>query len=557
VVHWECNMPLENLTNDAFANKMADYYHTHLGAAEFKSIREEATSGNNPKTPLWLPQPYIQRGIQKGSGIPNLGINLLTAPVIDTARVTKFMGSPKGLLFIAKQVGLQMSNPKGEFLTPGPINAGRIYNPAATIAQILTGPLGVHMDRHALGPLNPEALNYEKRIKAKTFLGQNRLVSVANQLNVGHFRKLTLAPSETDDITSEKPFIKKIADRIKNTNWYINRSKKINALSGWGGPNSLFGIGWTTHRTSKPQRIDGEVIAKYQPPTGTDLPIGDSGPDSYTAKLPEGMYVNAHNFFNPINPNDPKLKADSSQTKYENPLAKYKTLEYGDIVKEPKARVSDGTRRSFRDGTRYAATDVAYSRIGLIDYGKGDKADDEYGDAGSDYITLKIQRGDSSVRFRSYGLGSITDNTTFNWTEVKYSGRTMAQQKFDSIARDISHDIMIVAFTAGELKTNYNKLNTLYQLASPEIDATTGLPSAAHCQLTLGDLYVGQNVIIDKITFTVDESTSWDIAYGAEDTETAKAELPMVIKLNMGYKLLTNRNGGFFSNTTNYWKTFE
>ena len=552
---WELNMGfLENLTNDAFANKMADHYQTHIGAAPFKSIRAEAEN-RNIRTPLWMAQPFMQRGIQKGQSNPSNEINFLTAPVIDTGRIAKFMGSPKGLLFIAKQAGLQLSNPKGEFLAPGPINAGRIYNPLATVAQIPAGALGIHIDRHGLGPLNLEAINYEKRIKAKAFIGQNRLVAIANQLNVGYFKKLIVAPSE--DVNSDKTFIQKVADKIKNTNWYINRGQKINAMSGLGGPNSLFGIGRTRHFTSKPPRIDGEIIIKYEPPNGTNLPVGELGPGSYTKKLPEGMYANAHNFFNPVDPNDPKLKADSSQTNYENPLAKYKTLEYGDITRKGKINDSSNAIRSFRNGTEYEPQDNSYARLGLIDYGKSKGGQpDQYGElfgSTSDYVTLKLTRGDDVIRFRSYGLGSITDNTSFSWSEVKYAGRTMAQQKFDSVSRDVSHDLMIVSFTAVEAKQNYIRLNKLYQMASPSL--SSGLATAAFCKLTLGDLYKDQNVIIDKITFTVDEDVPWDINIGTPDTETAEAELPMVIKLNLGYKLLTNADGGFFSKGTRYWKT--
>ena len=129
----------------------------------------------------------------------------------------------------------------------------------------------------------------------------------------------------------------------------------------------------------------------------------------------------------------------------------------------------------------------------------------------------------------------------------------MAQHKFDSVARDVSHDLTIVAFSALELDMNYKKLNKLYQMASPSVDATTGLATAPFCKLTLGDLYNNVNVIIDKITFTVDEATSWDINYGESQVETAGAELPMVVKLNLGYKLITNADGGFFSKSNNYW----
>ena len=565
---WELDMGfLENLTNDAFANKMAehyqaqifpaapqmphatdglspdkkaDYFHTHIGAASFKSIRAEAEN-KNIRTPLWMAQPFMQRGIQKGQDNPSNKINFLTAPVIDTGRIAKFMGSPKGLLFIAKQAGLQLSNPKGEFLAPGPINAGRIYNPLATAAQIPAGALGIHIDRHGLGPLNPEAINYEKRIKAKTLLKSNRLVDIASQLKVGYFKSLTTSPSSFDQ--SEMSPLEALLAKLKNGNIYISRKKNIKAMSGLGGPGSVFGIGFTTHRTSTVTGLNGFIAISYTPDETYKELRSEGG--NYVGGLGPGIEKLGDDF-NPIN-----LPAKSG----DDAIIKYGALDYGGITRKGKTNDSSNAIRSFRDGTEYE--DNSYSRLGLIDYGKSKGYEpDQYGEAFgsiSDYVTLKLTRGSDIIRFRSYGLGSITDNTSFSWSEVKYAGRTLAQQKFESVARDVSHDLMIVSFTAMEAKQNYIRLNKLYQMASPSIKS--GLATAAFCQLTLGDLYKDQNVIIDKITFTVDEDVPWDINLGTPDTETAEAELPMVIKLNLGYKLLTNADGGFFTKGSRYWKT--
>ena len=418
---WELNMPLENLTNDAFANRMADYYQKHIGAAEFKDIRSEITSRDNPQTPLWLTQPFIQRGIQKGKDNPSGKINFITAPVLHTARIAKFMASPNGLLFVAKQASLLASFTKSQI--------------------------------------------EDKRL-----------------------------------------------------------------------PNIKLGI-----------------AQQYFP--SPESYIGNPGPNSYSKKTPEGKFKSEteKKTFDPI-----EKDANISN---EEQIAKYKTLDYGAIRVAADSVSTTTPIKSFKDGTRYDATDGSYAKYGLIDYGApGVDASDTYGDdndGNTDYVTLKFKgtvngKADQELKFRSYGLGSITDNTAFSWSDVQYAGRTMAQQKFDSVARDISHDLMIVAFTPTELKQNYNRLNKLYQMASPSID-TDGLATSPFCKFTLGDLYTEVNVIIDKITFTVDEDTSWDIGVGSKNTETMDKQLPMVIKLNLGYKFLTNADGGFFSNTSNYW----
>ena len=550
---WEHNMGfLENLTNKDFANKMADHYHTHIGAAEFKSIRAEA---ENIQTPMWLPQPFIQRGIQGNNLINFEKLNFITAPIQDAERITKFMGSPKGLIFIAKQLGLQLSNPKGEFATT-PLHGNRIYNPIGTVAQILANPLGIHIDRHALGPLNPKATNYEGRIKAKTLIKSNRLVDIASQLELGYFRDdLATIPKEGRTDTSKMTMLQAVPIILKESNFYLGGSKKIAAMSGLGGPGSVFGIGRTTHRTSTTTGLSGlyQIHYKY----GSSYKDVKSEEGKYVGTIGPGIQKQGEDF-NPI-----KIPAESGP----NGPVNFKTLEYGDIVKEPSERQSAGTMRHFSTGIRYGNNN-SYARLGLIDYGKSNGSeDDKYGEENNedtDYVTLMFQGkingvSDQKLKFRSYGLGSITDNTSFSWSEVKYSGRTMAQHKLGEVSRDVSHDLMIVAFTPGELKQNYNKLNKLYQMASPSVD-NDGKASSPFCKFTLGDLYTEVNVIIDKITFTIDESTSWDINHadaGYEDTDTAGAELPMVIKLNLGYKMLTNADGGFFTNSSKFWKTFD
>ena len=542
---------LENLTNDAFANKMADHYHTHIGAAGYKSIRAEA--GDNPQTPAWGAQPYLERGMRGD-------ISQLTAPAFDSIRIGGFMTSPKGLLFIAKQAGLQRSNPRGEYPIPG-VNPGRSYNAPSTLAQVLLGPLGIHIDRHGNGSLNIEANNYEARIKAKNnpqgLPTANRLVSIARDLKLGYHKDLNVSVSSFAKHDMDKDTLE--SNRIQDTNFYKKRTRVINKISGKGGANSLFGLGFTNIRTSTATGLDGLINISYK--------YGKSYKDQ---RFKGEGYVGA---FGPLidelgddfNPTGPYELDPQSVKAKANSLAKYKTLDYGGIVKAGKATNNTTNIKSFTtkgddgEALRYDSTDSinAYTRLGLIDYGTVSRLADEdaqydkygEGESLSDYITFKLKSDTQTVYLRSYGLGTITDNTSFSWSEVKYAGRTMAQHKFDSVARDVSHDLTVVAFNKKELKRNIAKLNLLYQIASPSIDSGSGLASAPLVQLSLGDLYKEQNVIIDKITFTVDEATSWDIEYG----ETGGAELPMMVKLSLGYKLLTNSDGDFFTNASKYW----
>jgi len=114
-------------------------------------------------------QPFILRDIgsnwslfSDGPG-PKFGIDLIRGGVgtainrslFDAARIGKFLISPKGLLFILKEVGLQLTNPKVQTDNILGLGSNRVYPLAlSTLAQTLTNAVGIHLVRHGLGPLN-------------------------------------------------------------------------------------------------------------------------------------------------------------------------------------------------------------------------------------------------------------------------------------------------------------------------------------------------------------------------------------------------------------------
>jgi hypothetical protein len=127
-------------------------------------------------------QPFILRDIGENWSLfsdgpgPKFGIDLIRGGVgtainrslWDVLRIGKFLISPKGLLFIAKNVGLQLTNPKMQMDSILGIGANRIYPLGlSTLAQTLTNAVGIHLIRHGLGPLNgtlPNNARYEDNV---------------------------------------------------------------------------------------------------------------------------------------------------------------------------------------------------------------------------------------------------------------------------------------------------------------------------------------------------------------------------------------------------------
>jgi len=137
------------------------------------------------------------------------------AAVNDTFRIGAFLTSlPKGPLFIAKQVGLQLSNPKLEVkkglkgiassilgslfnanpgqalgtLTGGLLGPTRVYNLGInTLAQVPVNAFGTHFVRHGLLPVQDEDSKYENvvRFNNQGNSTNNRLVELTKKFTLG------------------------------------------------------------------------------------------------------------------------------------------------------------------------------------------------------------------------------------------------------------------------------------------------------------------------------------------------------------------------------------
>jgi hypothetical protein len=189
-------MPLIDLKTDL---KSIKYGHDRPGGGN--SGQPYITNDiNNPKNTLGFDDGLIRGG----------AIGAAKHSISDTLRIGKFLtDAPQGPLFIAKQVGLQLSNPKIEtrkitlnngggilgFLgnalnslnnTLGPT---RIYNLGInTIAQIPVEAFGGHFTRHGLLPVQTDASKYEAVVKSNNENNNsknNRLVGLATKFQLG------------------------------------------------------------------------------------------------------------------------------------------------------------------------------------------------------------------------------------------------------------------------------------------------------------------------------------------------------------------------------------
>lgn len=164
----------------------------------------------------------------------------LERSAIDTARLAKFMASPKGLVWAITQVGLGKSNPLVEKNPENvlPFNDTRSHSGLSTLLSVPGTAFGSHFTRHGIPFLN-EAASYEKVIQYQTKnsnenINSNRLLKLKKEL-------LTSAGGAPSTNTIAK--LQKLSSLVKG-----NDNPIIQTLSGLGGPGSVYGLGSTTIR---------------------------------------------------------------------------------------------------------------------------------------------------------------------------------------------------------------------------------------------------------------------------------------------------------------------
>jgi hypothetical protein len=545
------------------ASRNLEKMYKKIGKLKFVSLRKEAER-NNPRAPLFMKAPLVQRGLSKGADNPSNfmeKIHDLTAPVIDLVRVGKYLASPDGLLFMAKQVGLQLTNVKGQFTTD--IHANRIFNPLSFAAQVPANVLGIHIDRHNLGPLNESegalATNYEGMMLHsepdidKTYQN-NRLVGLMGDFGLG--------------IGSDY-------DPSK-----IVLGGKIDSLSGNNGPHALYGIvgdspiyrstygrgGMAietseftpdfpyakTYATPSSEVKGGESNPDFQIAVGTD---GRDDTDAYWTKKVKKLGTGdasdlptkaAHGFPSAEGPIDPSEEVRGSFAVHD-----YETLT--SFRAQPKSFLD------FRDKDGMEYKNDIIKRLRITDYGKtpgvASETQDMYGDDpdnDNDFVKVKIVSRDPeiAVQVRAYNL-EVEDKLTPSYSEIKYSGNPASSHIFDTIGRGFTLKFAVPSFSSQELKRNYLRLNNLMRLASPKI--VSKYASGNILEITVGHLWIDQAIIIDGFDYKFMDD-SWDIAFG-KGHETSGFELPLHYECTVSGKFLLNADGGVWNNNGEFFNS--
>ena len=245
---------------------------------DLKSLKygDDRPGGGDSKQPYYTVDINdIDKGINKfrltkfDDGLIRGGVvGAANASVIDTMRIGKFLFTDiKGPLFIFKQVGLQLSNPRLEVpknnrniiqggldnissvSTNGLLQPTRIYNLGInTLAQVPVSAIGGHITRHGILPVQNEASKYEAIVTANNE-NHNRLSALTKKFELGDrkFNNQT-NPSLLTRVNNLLGLANSISTIFGGPNIpSINQNPESLIIDQYaGGPDSVYGIGKTT-----------------------------------------------------------------------------------------------------------------------------------------------------------------------------------------------------------------------------------------------------------------------------------------------------------------------
>ena len=546
-------------------------------------------------------QPYIKNNINDpinqigfDDGLVRGGaVGALKSSVIDTLRIGKFLTDlPKGPLWIVKQVGLQLSNPKLESKKSATgigfidniankidskfgIGPTRTYNLGInTIAQVPVNAFGIHFNRHGLLPVQDDNTKYLSVVKENnqntgttgariTPNSKNRLLKYAADLLPGkppQSKPLGVIDQILSIIPGGSLFVKPQQQTIDS---YI------------GGPGSVYGVGktfikrydYTSNGLNKQQPQDKGKV-NYPALLGVSRIYFAANTGIFAGIFPDkdAAIKNGMDLASPT-----KLPAQLNQTavNYTNPSIK----KYADLRKQ----VANQTTGSIFDTEfrfvypvqeSYTANLISYNnginkivikgswfsmnRETRIGSGRQDeinltplfyspsKPGNSVFISGKEYKTrdlIKFRIGaidtDSPANttwmvFRAY-LNGFQDSFNADWSDIKYIGRGEKFKLYNGFDRSVTFNFKVAALSAKEMEPMYQKLNYLASNMMP--DYNDNVMRGPFMKLTIGDYLNAQPGVFTSLQYSIADDTPWEISIDQPEGGSTLYDLPHIINV--------------------------
>ena len=162
------------------------------------------------------------------------------------------------------------------------------------------------------------------------------------------------------------------------------------------------------------------------------------------------------------------------------------------------------------------------------------------------------KEADDIIVFRAT-LTNLDDQFSPSWNRVDMIGRADPNYHYSGFERSMQLGFNIYATDRDEVKPIWRKLNALAGYTAPTYDVNSIGIIGPWLRITVGDLLVQQPVIIESLSYTLnDDQTTWEINI---EQDPEMKQVPIKISVTLQLKVITEylpeKNGQFYTLSKN------
>ena len=423
----------------------------------------------------------------------------------DLKRITKFLLTPKGLLFIGKQQILATQNP----IVPGrPNRSGQLkgfYNPLTTLVQVAASGTGLHLEKQGLLPIGLQ----DNQVKYETVYTQ---LDKDREGRLYNLYKYKIAKDKIE--VSSKAVLEKTGISTDS----------LNLIEYNGGPGVLKTIiRATNHGVYNGSGLGDSIYTWNQKDFNNVIPASQNG---YKKTILT----------------DFRSRIAASAINRTTGVFGENTVDYtlDKVNKITRVGLGDPGRRARNRSILYRGDFESVDKVAAMPLYKGSiAAEDGYT---RDFIRFRFEVLDNdtgtptNIHFRAF-LGAITDNFTGKWGSTNYVGRGDSFHNYEGFTRSISLSFTVHPQTRDEMAAMYQKLTYLASTLAPDYSSTGGYMRGNIVRLVVGSYLYRIPGFITSLTYTVPEDASWEIAYNEPEkgTESDQLETPRHFNVQLNF----------------------
>ena len=617
-------MALKDLITD-----LGSFYENNPFAAKFKSKAGPTyaqKSGFNQRSFKYgddrpdggsSKQPFVRSVLPDVNSDPTSATGLLagitrqiTARVDDLERIGKYLITPKGLQFIAKQELLSTQNP----IVPGrPNRSGPLkgfYNPLNTLAQVGASGTGVHLEKQGLLPIGfkAEQVKYGEVYLRDYSTYRNKLLMLhASKLSKKGAERQAQNPNLEDfGIATDfdhlfnypggpgilRTIVPFASNRVYNGEdkhtveaVYLNSEAltipeyKLTQFT--EGSNYLQlqaeqlteqedsqyrynNLRYVAVREKNAGRFNTITPEKSKVYTEDGTQVKGKSTTTYSKQYldqqdSQGIVGSATAIGPDFRRNITVIPGNVEQ-KQTGLFGEKATRDYTDrlVNKITRVGIGDPGKKS-RDRSHLYKTDFdTVDKINALPLYKGGVADLK--SHSRDFIRFRFEVIDNNktssstyVHFRAF-LGEIADTFGGTWNPTNFVGRGDAFYNYTGFTRGISLSFTVHPQSRDEMKAIYQKLTYLASTLAPDYSGGGGYMKGNITKLTIGSYFYRIPGFISNLTYTVPENAAWEIAFDSPEqgNEIDQMEVPKHFNVSLQFTPIHNFAPQLMDGTRDY-----